>query len=60
MERLQRILSSRGVASRRVAEEMIVAGRVSVNGTTVTELGTKADPINDEIRVDGKIVLVRS
>jgi 23S rRNA pseudouridine2605 synthase len=56
MERIQRILSSRGVASRRVAEEMIVAGRVSVNGTTVTELGTKADPINDEIRVDGRVV----
>lgn len=56
MERIQRILSSRGVASRRVAEEMIVAGRVSVNGNTVTELGTKADPVNDEIRVDGKVV----
>ncbi|MGH2548143.1 MAG: pseudouridine synthase, partial [Thermomicrobiales bacterium] len=56
MERLQRILSSRGVASRRVAEELIVAGRVSVNGNTVTELGTKADPANDEIRVDGKVV----
>ena len=52
-ERLQKILSAAGVASRRLAEELIVQGRVSVNGGVVTELGTKADPSNDEIRVDG-------
>ena len=56
MERLQRILSARGIASRRVAEEMILAGRVSVNGESVTELGAKADPDSDVIRVDGKVV----
>jgi 23S rRNA pseudouridine2605 synthase len=52
-ERLQKILSAWGVASRRKAEELIVAGRVSVNGKTVTELGTKADPDEDDIRVTG-------
>ncbi|HQY30473.1 MAG TPA: pseudouridine synthase [Thermomicrobiales bacterium] len=56
MERLQRILASRGVASRRVAETMIAEGRVSVNGQIVIEPGTKADPEHDEIRVDGNIV----
>jgi 23S rRNA pseudouridine2605 synthase len=56
MERLQRILSARGIASRRVAEEMILAGRVSVNGETVTELGTRANPDSDVIRVDGKVI----
>ena len=53
-ERLQRVLAARGVASRRGAEEMIVAGRVSVNGRAVTELGTKVDPAGDVIRVDGR------
>ena len=55
MERLQRILSARGISSRRVAEELILAGRVSVNGTVVTELGTKANAETDVIRVDGKV-----
>jgi len=54
LERLQRILSSAGVASRRTAELYIVDGRVSVNGKTVTQLGAKADPAADDIRVDGK------
>src|SRR5262245_5738160 len=54
MERLQRILSSRGVASRRKAEEMIAAGRVTVDDEVVTTLGTKADPVHADIRVDGK------
>jgi 23S rRNA pseudouridine2605 synthase len=53
-QRLQKILSSAGVASRRAAEEYIREGRVSVNDETVTELGTKADPDVDEIRVDGR------
>ena len=53
-DRLQKILSAAGVASRRASEELIREGRVSVNGTTVTELGTKADPERDDIRVDGR------
>lgn len=56
MERLQRILASRGVASRRAAEELIREGRVAVNGIVVTELGTKADPQSDEIRVDNQVL----
>jgi pseudouridine synthase len=54
--RLQKILSSAGVASRRAAEALIEQGRVTVNGQTVTELGTKADPERDDIRVDGRRV----
>jgi len=54
MIRLQKILSSAGVASRRTAETLISQGRVTVNGQTVTELGTKADPAQDEIKVDGR------
>jgi 23S rRNA pseudouridine2605 synthase len=53
-ERLQKILSAAGVASRRASEDLIREGRVSVNGTTVMELGTKADPERDDIRVDGR------
>jgi len=55
-ERLQRVLAGRGVASRRASEEMIKAGRIAVNGQTVTELGTRVDPVHDEIRVDGKVL----
>ncbi|HVL24697.1 MAG TPA: pseudouridine synthase [Thermomicrobiales bacterium] len=55
-ERLQRVLAARGVASRRSSEQLIVDGRVQVNGATVTELGTRVDPLNDEIRVDGKVL----
>ena len=53
MERLQKILSQAGIASRRASEKLMLEGRVSVNGTTVMELGTKADPARDDIRVDG-------
>ena len=53
-ERLQKIMAASGIASRRKAEEMIVAGRVTLNGRVVVELGTKADPDADEICVDGK------
>jgi 23S rRNA pseudouridine2605 synthase len=53
-ERLQKILANSGVASRRKAEELIVAGRVSVNGRTVVELGSKADLAKDEVKVDGQ------
>lgn len=56
LERLQKILSQAGIASRREAETMITAGRVAVNGTVVTELGTKADPATDRITCDGKPV----
>jgi 23S rRNA pseudouridine2605 synthase len=53
-ERLQKILAHAGVASRRKAEELISAGRVSVNGKTVTELGSKADLSVDRVKVDGR------
>lgn len=56
MERLQKILSQAGVTSRRAGERLMLDGRVSVNGTTVRELGTKADPARDDIRVDGRRV----
>jgi 23S rRNA pseudouridine2605 synthase len=53
-ERLQKLLSRAGVASRRAAEKLIAEGRVTVNGQTVREMGTKADPAADDIRVDGR------
>jgi 23S rRNA pseudouridine2605 synthase len=56
MERLQKILSQAGIASRRASEQLMLEGRVTVNGTTVRELGTKADPAHDDIRVDGRRV----
>src|SRR3984885_6817671 len=55
-ERLQKILAHAGITSRRKAEELIVAGRVSVNGATVTELGSKADLEHDHVKVDGKLL----
>ena len=54
LERLQKIIASAGVTSRRKAEELIQQGRVTVNGQTVTELGSKADSALDQIRVDGR------
>ena len=54
--RLQKILSTAGISSRRAAETLIVEGRVTVNGAPVTELGSKADPDTDDIRVDGRRV----
>src|SRR4030095_9405959 len=59
-ERLQKILAHAGIASRRKAEEIITKGRVTVNGKVVTELGTRADPGSDAIRVDGKRIHVSS
>ena len=56
MIRLQKILSQAGVASRRAAEKLIADGRVMVNGRTVSEMGVKADPAVDDIRVDGRRV----
>jgi len=55
-ERLQKLIASAGVASRRQAEELIRAGDVSVNGRVVTELGTKADPERDHIKVRGRLI----
>jgi 23S rRNA pseudouridine2605 synthase len=55
-ERLQKIIAAAGIASRRKAEELITGGLVSVNGQTVTELGSKADPERDHIRVSGKLL----
>src|SRR3954467_15627059 len=52
--RLQKILSQAGIASRRASEQLIAEGRVTVNGKTVREMGVKADPSVDEIRVDGR------
>ena len=55
-ERLQKILAHAGIASRRKAEEYILAGRVTVNGKPVLELGAKADPMHNHIKVDGKLL----
>src|SRR5512136_2376478 len=57
-ERLQKVLAHAGVASRRAAEELIVAGRVSVNGQIVTELGTRVVPGRDMIAVDGEYLAI--
>jgi 23S rRNA pseudouridine2605 synthase len=57
-ERLQKIISQAGVASRRASEQLMLEGRVTVNGVTIRELGTKADPAQDDIRVDGRRVKI--
>lgn len=59
MDRLQKIIAAAGLCSRRKAEELMTAGRVTVNGHTVTELGSKADPEHDHIKVDGKLLPVQ-
>jgi len=56
LERLQKIIARAGIASRRRAEDLIVAGEVKVNGKVVTELGTKADLEKDSIRVAGRLL----
>ncbi|MCS6875020.1 MAG: rRNA pseudouridine synthase [Pyrinomonadaceae bacterium] len=56
LERLQKLIAQAGVASRRKAEELIRSGAVTVNGKTVTQLGTKADPEIDHIKVNGKLI----
>jgi 23S rRNA pseudouridine2605 synthase len=55
-ERLQKLIAQAGIASRRAAEELIKAGEVSVNGETITELGTRADPEKDHIKVRGRLI----
>ena len=59
-ERLQKLLSAAGVASRRAAETMILEGRVTLNGRVVSELGTKADLAKDHVKVDGKLLRLPS
>jgi 23S rRNA pseudouridine2605 synthase len=54
MERLQKVIAAAGICSRRRAEELILAGRLSVNGKTVTQLGTKVDVARDHVLLDGK------
>ena len=56
MERLQKIIARAGIASRRHAEKIILDGRVRVNGQLICELGSKADPHHDHIKVDGKLI----
>lgn len=56
MVRLQKFLADAGVASRRAGEQMILAGRVAVNGQTAGELGARIDPVHDRVMVDGKPV----
>jgi 23S rRNA pseudouridine2605 synthase len=56
LERLQKIISAAGITSRRAAEDLILEGRVRVNGKVVSELGSKADPGKDHIKVDGKLI----
>jgi 23S rRNA pseudouridine2605 synthase len=58
--RLQKYLSQAGVASRRACENIILQGRVKVNGKTVNKLGTKVDPYKDQIEVDGSICHTRA
>ena len=60
MERLQKIIARAGIASRRHAEEIIVSGRVRVNGRVIQELGARADTRTDRIEVDGKKIVYES
>lgn len=55
-ERLQKLIARAGIASRRHAEQLILAGAVRVNGQVITELGTKADPAEDRIQVNGRVL----
>jgi pseudouridine synthase len=58
LERLQKIISRAGIASRRHAEDMILSGQVRVNGVIITELGVKADPERDRIEAAGKVATI--
>jgi 23S rRNA pseudouridine2605 synthase len=55
-QRLQKLIAAAGIASRRHAEELIASGKVSINGKTITELGVKADPDHDHIKVNGRLI----
>ena len=56
LDRIQKIIAQAGIASRREAERLILDGKVTLNGKVVTELGTKADPDKDYIKVNGKLI----
>lgn len=60
LDRLQKIISAAGIASRRAAERLMLDGHVSVNGRIVRELGAKADPERDDIQVDGRRIRIAS
>ena len=60
MERLQKIIAKAGIASRRAAEVLILDGKVRVNGVIVTELGVRADPLKDYIKINGKRIAAQS
>ena len=55
-QRLQKLIAAAGIASRRHAEELITSGKVTVNGKVTTELGSKADPDKDHVKVNGKLI----
>jgi len=55
-QRLQKLIAAAGVSSRRHAEELITSGKVTVNGKVITELGTRADPEHDHIKVNGRLL----
>jgi len=55
-ERLQKIIAEAGITSRRKAEQIILEGRVTVNGEAVSKLGSKADLQHDQVRVDGRLL----
>ena len=55
-ERLNKLIAQAGIASRRAADEIIKSGDVTINGEIITELGTKADPEKDHIKVRGKLI----
>src|SRR5438270_649650 len=55
-QRLQKLIASAGIASRRHAEQLMVDGQVTVNGKVITELGARADPESDHIKVKGKLI----
>jgi cytidylate kinase len=59
-ERLQKVLARAGVGSRRACEELISSGRVTVDGRVVAELGIKVDPSRDDVRLDGKTLVIES
>jgi 23S rRNA pseudouridine2605 synthase len=57
--RLQKYLAEAGIASRRASEQVIVAGRVTVNGTVASQLGVKIDPQHDRVAVDGRVIAAK-
>src|SRR5688572_19081137 len=59
-ERIQKVLGNAGVASRRAIEEMVLEGRVSVNGRTVTKLPILVDPEKDKVEVDGELIKLKA